>query len=172
MQTTAGTFLTLSNKFFKTYAPLLELDLVRYGFNLPREKRFYNNFHRDFITRNCKDISTLKTNAGITCSANVFYKTWDLLNYCLNLGSRMLKQILRKIFKKTYMQENPTNSRIYNVVRQLDIMNNSIEILKKEKILKKDIIIEKISNDLLGKILTLGIFFSKYEKKFNRNRKE
>jgi len=172
MRTTAGTFLTLSNKFFKTYAPLLELELVRYGFNLPGKMRFYNNFHREFITRNCKDISTLKTNAGITCSAHVFYKTWDLLNYCLNLGSRLLKQILRKIFKKTYMQENPTNSRIYNVVRQLDIMNNSIEILKKEKILDQNITREKISNDLLGKILTLGIFFSKYEKKFNRNKKE
>ncbi len=165
MQTTAGHFLTISNRLFKSYAPLIELGLVKFGFNLPRKKRFYNNFHREFITSYCKSVSKIKTDASISCSSVFLLKFLDLFSYGFNLSIRLLKQILRKVLRKTMFQESPNNRQLYPHVRNLEMIDELIEVLQKHNILDLGVRKENINNNLLGKIVTLGLFIRKYENK-------
>ena len=164
MQTAAGYYLTISNRLFKSYAPLIELEMVKFGFNLPRRKRFYNNFHRDFISNSCKPISKIRTDAGLSCSSGTLLKILDLFSYGFNLSIRLLKQILRKVFRKTMFQESPTNKQLYPHVRNLGIIDELFLILKEHHILDKNVSKDQISNNLLGKLITLGLFLKKYGK--------
>lgn len=41
MKTKAGTYTTAANNYYLSYAPLLELELVKVGFNLKRRERFF-----------------------------------------------------------------------------------------------------------------------------------
>ena len=165
MQTTAGYFLTISNRLFKSYAPLIELGLVKFGFNLSRKKRFYNNFHREFITSSCKSISKIRTDAGVSCSSAFLLKVLDLISYGFNLSIRLLKQILRKVLRRTMFQESPNNRQLYPHIRNLDMVDELFEVLKKHNILNDSVCKEQVNNNLLGKIVTLGLFVRKYEKK-------
>jgi len=165
MQTSAGQYLTISNRIFKSYAPLLELELVKFGFNLPRKKRFYNIFHREFISNSCNSISRIRTDAGISCSSVFILMILDLFSYGINLSIRLLKQIFRKVFKKTIFQESPNNRQLYPDVRNLDMIDELLIVLKEHNILNENVCKDQLSNNLLGKLITVGLFLKKYNSK-------
>ncbi|UCH95912.1 MAG: hypothetical protein JSV88_03445 [Candidatus Aminicenantes bacterium] len=162
-QGSKGTFVTIGSQILDTYAPLLELDLVRFGFGLKRRKRFFNNFHREIISTYCPIISKIKTNEGVTCSSKISDKLKDLVGYMLDKQKRLTKQILRKILKKTYFQESPTDPGIFKKVAGLDIFKNQIPLLKEYGIINKDLKIEDMRDNDIGKFLVIGLLLRELE---------
>lgn len=149
---------TINNSYFVAYAPLVERELVKIGFNLKRRKRFYNNFHRELLTKYSPEISKIRTTENITCSNKALDKILDIPKYIFNKQVRTFKQALRKISNKTYFQENPTDPRVYEIARSLDSLNLIEATLKQIHTLNDQTNISELPNDLLGKFLTLGIF--------------
>lgn len=153
-----STFMTVENRMLETYRPLLEPDLIRYGFGQKRSKRFFNNFQREIITRYSPGIAGVRTTeSGVTCSSRRIDKLKDTGKYVLNKQMRLTKQILRKILKKTYFTESPTNPGIFKKVAGLDIFKNQIPLLKDYGIINKDLKIEDMRDNDIGKFLVIGL---------------
>lgn len=165
MKTNVGTYISASNYFFKSYAPLLECELVKIGFNLRRRDRFFNNFHRKLISENSYKIAEYRTTEGTTVSSLFFYKVVDLFSYTLNKLKRFIKLLLRKYLHKTYLQENPTNSKVYYFAKESNLFKESFNKLKDLNIIAPNISTNDISNWEIGKILTLGLLIKRMDKR-------
>jgi asparagine synthetase B (glutamine-hydrolysing) len=161
MQTHAGRLITISSKYINSYAPLLEFDLVRYGYHLPRSKRFFNKFHRDIITTINSDLAEIETTeGGMSISSKPFLVGKDSFTYIKDKGKRLTKKLGQRFFKKTFFAERYHHEDFHNNIKKLAITKTSIETLKRVKILNKKTTIDKIRNDQLGKIISLGLFIS------------
>lgn len=159
-----STFLTIGNRMMKTYAPLLEPDLIRYGFSQKRTTRFFNNFQRGILTKYCPRIARVRTTeGGVTCSSRRIDKLKDSIKYVLNKQNRLTKQILRKILKKTYFQESSIDPGIFKKVAGLDIFKNQIPLLKDGGIINKDQKIEDMRDNDIGKFLVIGLLLRELE---------
>jgi hypothetical protein len=153
-----STVLTVGNRMLETYRPLLEPDLVRYGFCQKRRTRFFNNFQRGILTRYSPGIAGVKTTeGGVTCSSRPVDILKDSVKYVLNKQKRLTKQILRKILKKTYFTESPTDPGIFKKAAGLDIFKNQIPLLKDYGIINKDLEIENMRDNDIGKFLVIGL---------------
>ena len=168
MNTNAGVYLTIANNFFTAYAPLLENELVKVGFNLKRRQRFYNNFHRNKITQNSSRISRVRTTEGISASSFWLDKIIDIIYYVADKTKRLIKQILRKIYNITYLQETPTNPKIYSIIKSNSVFEDHLKILKENNILKSDLNENQIPDKLIGRILTLGCFVKRVKQNSGR----
>ncbi|MGD2086267.1 MAG: asparagine synthase-related protein [Candidatus Aminicenantes bacterium] len=157
IQSYPGIYVTTGNQLINTYAPLVESDLVRSGFALKRRNRFFINFHREIISTYCPMISSIKTIEGVTCSMRKIDKLKDLTRYVSDKQKRFTKQILRKLLKKTYLNAPLTDRGIYKKVANLDIFKNQIEILKEHEIVRKDLKIEEIKDNYIGKFLVISL---------------
>ena len=164
MQTVGSTYLTIpTNNYATSYAPLMERDIVKVGYNLSRFHRFYSNFHREQITRVNPNVSQIITTEGISCSNHLKEKLNDIPKYLLNKQKRFLKQIFKNVKGKTYFQENPTNYQIYDIVKKMDLLNKQEEILKNNDILNENIRLENLKSEYIGRFLTIGIFINRLQ---------
>jgi len=160
----ASTYVTIGNRMMETYKPLLEPDLIRYGFGQKRRTRFFNNFQRGILTRYCPEIAGVRTTeGGVTCSSRSIDKLKDSAKYVLNKQVRLTKQILRKILKKTYFTESPTDPGIFKKAAGLDIFKNQIPLLKDYGIINKDLGIEDMRDNDIGKFLVIGLLLKELE---------
>ena len=160
-----GTFLTVGNRIMETYAPLLELDLIRYGFGLKRRKRFFNNFQRGIITKYCPAIAKIRTTeTGVSCSSRRIDKLKDSVKYILDKQKRLTKHILRKVLKKTYFQESATDPGIFKKVAGLDIFKNQIPLLKDCGIINKNLTVENMRDNDIGKFLVIGLLLRELQR--------
>ncbi len=161
MQTVGSTYLTIpTNNYAISYAPLMEKEIVRIGYNLDRFNRFYSNFHREQITRVNHEISQIITTEGMSCSNYLTAKLNDLPKYLINKQKRLVKQIFRKIRQKTYFQENPTNYKIFGIVKKMDLINKQESTLKHFGILNEGVRLENLKSEHIGRFLTVGIFIN------------
>lgn len=164
MKTNAGVYISIANSFFFSYAPLLEFELVKIGFGLKRKVRFFNFFHRKLISENCPQISIIKTTEGISSSSSFKHIVLDIILYIFDKSKRITKQVLRKVFNKTFFQETPTDNYIYTFWKSNAFFRFYINKLKKIDILDESVDPEKIPNNIVGKILTLGLLIERLEK--------
>jgi len=162
MMTNAGINITSNNQYFKSYAPLLELHNYNFGFNLKRKQRFFNYFHRKKISQLCPEISNLKTTENVTCSNNPLHISMDILTYFYDKFLRVLKFIIRKIFKKTFFQERNIDSTISSFLSKNNLLLDSIETLRNHRILNEKVDSNQIPPRLQGRIITLGLLLYKY----------
>ncbi len=160
MQHNAGRLITSGNYFFDIYSPLLEREVVKLGYQLPRRKRFNNQFHREVITNINSSIASIETTeGGMTVSAEFNHKLNDNMKYVLNKSKRLTKKVGQKILKQTFLAERYHHDKLFEHVRQLDLVQHSVELLKEEKILNPNLKVNDINNHHLGRIISLALLF-------------
>lgn len=164
MKTNAGVYISTANNYFISYAPLLELEVIKIGYNLNRKERFFNNYHRKLISKNCPEISRIRTTEGITSSSSLIDLISDIIYYVFDKLKRLLKQILRKVFNKTYLQETPTDNYIYTFWKSNVFYERYVKLLKEINILNNEVDHEKIPENFIGKIITLGLLIDRLKK--------
>lgn len=79
-----------------TYAPLAELELVRYSYHLPRLRRFFYNSMREITTEANPEIACIPTNYGTTASSNKVYLARDIMFQIIDYGRKGCRLISRK----------------------------------------------------------------------------
>lgn len=161
----SGNYISSASKSFKSYTPLLEYDFIRYAYKLPRRKRIYGNFHRNLISFYNKELSLVKTSSGLTASSSKVYKFRDFVIYSYDILKRFLKQVLRKLLGKTYLQQSPNHPELYENIRNMDIFDKVITELKEQNVLNKDVDKNQINNSLTGKLFTLYFFYKNVHNK-------
>jgi len=69
---------------------------------------------------------------------------------------RVLKKLGQRYLGKTFFQESPDNRDLYMALRNSKISSKYLKILKEYSILDGDLKLEDVSNQYLGRIITLG----------------
>lgn len=156
-----GRILTNHSFFLQAYAPYLDLDISRIGFNLSRMMRFFNLFHRKELTRINPIIARIPTTeSGVSASSEIGCIMRDIPLLFHDRSKRFLLK-LRKRNKPFPILNNPN---FYNHVREMKAMKDSIEILKDIEIINHKVDLDQIENRCLGMLLSLTMLIN-YMKK-------
>lgn len=154
MREEAGRELTNYGPYVKTYAPLLDLDIVRIGFNLPRMMRFFSYFHRKELTALNPDVAQLSTTeGGISASSELGMIAKDIPKYIIDKMSRLLLKLRLRKQNKALELNHPE---FYKHARRINSMRESLSILKDIGIINHSVQAESVSDAILGRLLTLG----------------
>lgn len=86
---------------FVSYAPLWELDLVRWSYHLPRRTRFFYNFIRQLTTEANPEIARIPTNYGTTASSEGRYLFRDVFYQLAQYAEKAHRLLWRTLFRKT-----------------------------------------------------------------------
>lgn len=173
MKTYAGKAMSIRNNYLCSYAPLMELELLRKGFNLKRRKRFFSNFHRELITKNSPEIAKIKTTTGVSLSSKPLDKLIDVNSYISDFLGKGKRIILQKLFKRKDSPSEATDSNLFDLLKSHNIFKEVLSNLKEKHILNPDVEIDSLSNSQLDRIFTLGLFLHRLEnKKTAVNRQE
>lgn len=143
----------LSGEKFSSYAPLQELDWVRYSYHLPRIKRFFNNHIRLITTEANPKMAKLKTSHGTTASSQKMLIAFDVFVQLRNYFMKALRLAGRKIFKKTFFIENIVDWSIFEELKKLKIMDEALEYCIKSSFIAPQTKLENLSNHQLGTII-------------------
>jgi hypothetical protein len=94
----------------------------------------------------------------VSTSSRLRDKFLDIPRYIFNMEKRLLKKVLQKTVKKTYMQESPDNPDVLGAARKLPLVREQITKLKELNILSKNVEPELLANAHLGRFVTFGLF--------------
>jgi len=164
VKASASVYLTCANNYFMAYSPLLEPEMVKIGYGLKRRHRFFHLFHRKVITQNSPLLSKMRTAHGITASYSSLYIISDTFFYVFDIAKRVLKQILRKLVKKNYFDKKPIDNTIYDKWRINGFFKKQLNSLKEFHLLNPELDAKNVPNEMVGKILTLGMLIERLRK--------
>jgi len=162
-----GRYATNSAESVPIYAPLLELDSAKFGFHLPRNKRIFNHFHREQISRLTPQLARLPgTESSMTVSDKFNDRSLDLIKYSVNRAKRLLNKSGQRIFNRTWLASpSPNHPAFLMNVRELSYFKRAVEILKEAKILSVNIREEKIQDAYVGRIISLAMMIEFLDQK-------
>jgi len=151
----AGRFLTSHSSFLKCFAPYLDPEAVRIGFNLPRRKRFFSYFHRTLITGLNPSAAALPTTeGGISVSSKPACMAGDIYKYAKDKLKRLSIKIAQHS-NRAAVQRGPDHPELFGLARRADRTRVSLELLKEKGILNKSLALEEVKDRYLGRMLSL-----------------
>ena len=76
--TEEGRAISSSSNLLPRYCPLVELDIARFAYGLPRRRRFFNNYYRQVMTSLNPPVAAIATSTGgMTCSSRPAHVVLD-----------------------------------------------------------------------------------------------
>jgi len=151
-----GQFFTLSS-MIPYYIPLLEPDMVRTGFHLPRFGRYFNRFQRTLITRHYPALAVVPTTEnGASLSSDPRYQLRDLRRFAANRLTRLVKKTMQRTLGKTFFQPISDHPGLKTAAAQSPTVQATIDELRGAGILADDADVGLIGSNRLGKVVTLG----------------
>lgn len=142
---------------FCGYAPLRELELVRYSYHLPRMKRFFYKSMREITTKASKDIARIPTVYGTTASSeglllgrDVFFQALDYFRKAMRLAGRVL-------FKRAFCVTDVCGWTPELEVRKLPIAESALDFAIETGWLRKGTTLEALPYSLLASAIQLKL---------------
>ncbi|GEM_PF-1052761 len=164
MRECAGRAITNNLHETACYAPYLERDVVAFGYQLPRTRRFFNNFHRQTITRLNPTVARIPTTeGGISVSAESTAICRDLVRYASDKLSRLTNKIAQRAFNRTHRQGNFDGADIAASVREISSRRRTLDRLKDSGILSSAVQPNEVNTEYLGRMLSLDMLIEKLE---------
>lgn len=136
-----------------TYAPLWELELVRYSYHLPRRKRFFYNSMREITTKASKDIARVPTNYGTTASSEPLYICRDVFFQGVDYFKKACRMLGRKVFNKNFFVGNPVTWSAEADLRNLPIAHKALDYVIENGFIEEGTKLDDISYTLLGRLI-------------------
>ena len=151
------------NRNLIIYAPLQELELIKYAFDQPIKKRYFNLLQREVIAKNAPQIAEIITTNGTTATlnkANIIKDIWYE-----NVGQ--IKRIFRGIKRKIYEKEK-TMAKVMieddSDLKELEISREALKYCQNVGYINQKMRMQDIPVTLLYKI----IYLYQLSKKINR----
>jgi Asparagine synthase len=164
MREYAGRSITNNLHEISCYAPYLEREIVAFGYQLPRTLRFFNNFHRRTITAlNPKVARIPTTEGGISVSSERLAMSRDLFRYVSDKFSRLANKVAQRAFNRGYRPGNFDATDITRGVRESVLQRRTLDRLKDSGILRRELQLDQINSDYLGRMLSLDMFLERIE---------
>jgi len=146
---------TSYSKFISSYAPLWELELVRYSYHLPRRKRFFYNSMRDITTKANPAIARIPTGYGTTASNEAPYVIRDVFFQIVDYFKKACRLVSRKVLKKSLFVGRVTTWSTEQEVRELDLSKKALEYCIQKGYIAEGTNLSEISYSLLGRIIQI-----------------
>lgn len=141
------------SKIIDIYCPLLELKVVRYGYNLPRKYRKGALAMREAMTDVCPDVASIPTWTGVTASSKRRYLARDIFFRGLNYLKKAFRLVGRCVIKRTILTGNVLSWKYGEDFRNMECSKDAFEFAIKNNIVHKDTRFSQVSNSLLGKLV-------------------
>ena len=119
-----------------SYAPLLEIDLVRFSYALPRFERFFYNSMRKTISAENIKIARLTTNYGTTASSELRYLFRDCFYQTIEYARKAIRVVSRKFFNISILNNNVLDWSLEKEVRASQITKDAVTFAQKHKFIK------------------------------------
>lgn len=136
-----------------SYAPLEEIDIVRYSYALPRRKRFFYNSMREAITRENKQIARIKTNYGTNASNEWPYILADVFFQSIEYIRKAIRLISRKIIHKTVLNISVLDWTLEKEIRNSDIAAKAVEFAQLSGFIKPALTMSSLSYSEIQKLI-------------------
>jgi hypothetical protein len=154
MPTTAGRSLTDRNRVLAACAPLLDLDVARLGFALPRRARFFNGFHRRTLTALAPEIARLPTTeGGVSASAAAAMLPLDGLRWARDKAGRMARKAGLRRARPPVDSPLPA---LYRQARALPMLGDAVDRLREAGVLAGGCSAAQLTDAQLGGTLALA----------------
>lgn len=142
------------NENLITYAPLQEIELIKYAFTQPIKKRYLNLLQREIILENAPQIAEIITTNGTTAALNRECVLKDIWNENMGQIKRICRGLKRKIYEKEksmakVMIEDDSD------LRELKISRNALEYCQNVGYINSKVKIQDIPITVLYKIIYL-----------------
>ncbi len=142
-----------------SYAPLEELDIVRYSYALPRWKRFFYNSIRETITNENKKIARIKTNYGTNASNEWPYIIADVFFQSIEYMRKALRLIGRKIIRKNALNRSVLDWSLEKEVRDSDIAAKAVEYARQNRFIKPLLSLNNLSYSEIQRLIHIYCLF-------------
>lgn len=139
---------------YMTYAPLLELELIRYSYHLPRRKRFFYNFPREMTTAANPAVARIPTCHGTTASSEPLYLFRDAFFQFVEYGEKAVR-LFGRIFlhKNLLIHEEHDSGLIKEDLLRLPIAGRAVRWAIDEGLLKRGTTAETLPSGQLTRIV-------------------
>ena len=135
------------------YAPLLELDIVKYSYSLPRKQRFFYNSMRKTISAENPNMAKVSTNYGTTASDEVAFMIHDSIFQLFEYSRKAIRLVSRRLFRKTFLNESVLDWSLENDIRGSDYMRSALLYAKGKGFIKENLSIDEFNYSELQRIL-------------------
>lgn len=146
---------SINSKTIASYAPLWELELVRYSYHLPRLQRFFYNSMRKIITENSRLIARVPTIYGTTSSSEPKYLLRDVLFQGVDYGKKAIRLGGRKLLNRSLFIGNLSTWSAENDIRGLDISHEALNYCKRQRFIDPSVTFQSVSYSCLGRIIQI-----------------
>jgi len=154
-----GSFITAANRVLPSYAPMIELEFVQFGYQLKRRERFFNTFHRRTISKVNPRIARIRTSeGGVSVSADRWEVGKDIQKYVWDKSVRLWKVLERRLLQGSYMRQPADHPELFQRIRESQLAKDAIELLKEEKILQGNVQLQEIHDAHLSHIVSFSLF--------------
>ena len=135
------------------YAPLQEMDIVRYSYALPRWRRFFFNSIRETMTKENKKIARIKTNYGTNASYEIPYILADMIFQSIEYCRKALRLIGRKLMHKNLMNKSILTWSLEEEIRNASITDKAIDYARQNGFIKTELHINDLSYTEIQRLL-------------------
>lgn len=158
MKTVATRTTSMSSRFLAFDTPLLDPELVRLAFALPRAERFLNRFHRRVLTAACPQVARLaSTEGGMSLSARPSHEASDAVAYGIDKLRRLAGKAAQRILSRPLRLEQPDHPDLIPAARSSAAFGASIRRLRAGGVLAADVDEAVIPDRYVGRLMTLGL---------------
>lgn len=145
---------TALSRIVTSYAPLWELELVRYSYHLPRRERFFYNSMRRIITGQSKTVARTPTVYGTTASSEVRYLMRDVLFQGIDYLRKALRLLGRTLLGRNLLVSTEAWS-AEGDIRDLELTRRALGYGKKQGFIAGDTSLNDVPYAVLGRIIQL-----------------
>ena len=136
-----------------SYAPLNEIDIVRYSYALPRWKRFFCNSYRDTITNENKRVARVKTIYDTNASSEWLYILMDVFFQSIEYFRKAIRMIGRSVFNVNVLNAGVLDWSMEEEIRDSDIAARAIKYAKENGFIGSELTMDTLSYSEMQRII-------------------
>ncbi|MGZ6679823.1 MAG: asparagine synthase-related protein [Solirubrobacteraceae bacterium] len=158
MRAVAARFISMTSRLLACDSPLLDPELVRVGYALPRTERFYNRFHRHTLTAVNPQVARLGTGeGGMSLSSEPVRQALDAASYTRDKLRRLAAKTREHVGHAPLRQQRPDHPDLVKTARASAAFGASVRRLRAHGVLSSAADEATLPDRYVGRILTLGL---------------
>jgi hypothetical protein len=159
MRVVAARFLSMTSRILPCDSPLLDPELTRLGFSLPRGERFFNRFHRSVLTAASPEVARVGTaEGGMSLSREPLRQAVDTIAYTGDKLRRLTAKMREHVSGGALQQQRPDHPGLIPAARACAAFGASVTRLRSCGVLARGVDEAAVPDRYVGRLLTLGMF--------------
>lgn len=164
-----GRLATNHTHLLQSYVPFVERDALIFGYNLPRTRRFFDYYFRETATRCAPRAARVPTTRGhVSMSAEWPIMAKDFYKYSDDKLTRVKRSLEQKYLKRYYKSRGKLDvalepPKLFQMLRGSEPVKRAVARLKDAGILNRDGDADRLKDEYLGTVLTIGLVMDRLD---------